>query len=174
MTLRNAVFFSPSSQQSQIILSFWHVFAQCWELLGTWLFYTGCVRRILRQKWFETLASVWPNPCCLFCLFYSGVHTRHGDLSYPTQPGISALSFCHVSHHCWLQLIWLSQNYFCIAFMRAHRMGSVPIATLTTHTTQQLTIRTDTLAVIQSKCKPVREIRVMLWSHVTSNHARYC
>ena len=41
-------------------------------------------------------------------------------------------------------------------------MGSVPIATLTTHTTQQLTIRTDTLAVIQLKCKPAREIRVML------------
>ena len=96
------------------------------------------------------------------CLFYSGVHTRHGDLSYPTQPGISALSFCHVSHHCWLQLVCLSQNYFCIAFMRTQRMGSVPIATLTTHTTQQLTIRTDTLAVIQSKCKPAREIRVML------------
>ena len=78
------------------------------------------------------------------------------------QPGISVLSFRHVSHHCWLQLIWLSQNYFCIAFMRAHRMGSVPIATLTTHTTQQLIIRTDTLAVIQLKCKPAREIRVML------------
>ena len=68
------------------------------------------------------------------------------------QPGISVLSFCHVSHHCWLQLIWLSQNYFCIAFMRAHRMGSVPIATLTTHTTQQLTIRICTL------CSPTIEV----------------